>query len=112
MNITITPEGADCTAHSFISSTGILNILINVEKRFALSYSNSTSSYTEQPAVFVFEDEDESEIKVECLPETQEEKDGLERSWFLRICKGQFHFLFPSDDHLLTEKQAKWRAER
>lgn len=114
MKITITPEGADCQAHSFISSTGLLNLLITLDKPFYLSTCESSGLQSNQPTAFVFADdrEDEADIRVEFLPETQEEKDGLDLTWFLNICKGQFHFLYPRDADLLTEKQAKWRAER
>lgn len=111
MKITITPEGADCQAHSFISSTGLLNILITVDKRDHLYNSFESGPHT----VFVFNcahgDGNKEDIRVEFLPETQEEKDGLNLTWFLSICKGQFHFLYPKNADLLTEKQAKWRAE-
>lgn len=100
MKIRITPEDSGCTAQSFFSASGRLNVLINVEKRFELL---STESSSDGHVGYVFID-NEQEIRVELQPQTLQEKKELSRPWFLCECKGEFHFLYPPMSDVLMPR--------
>ena len=82
----------ECNGYSFYSETGLLNIIINVDRKYDLcsvSYNKHMNSLE-----YRYDDVNDNECSIKFIAETEKEANDLGLYRFDLYDRGQYHIVF------------------